>query len=43
MAVVLRCGAMSSLVSEQGAFDALCPSDRLMQFYFVDVEYILGI
>jgi hypothetical protein len=29
MAVVLRYGAMSSLVSEQGAFDALCPSDRL--------------
>ena len=29
MAVVLRCGAMSSMVSEQGAFDALCPSDRL--------------
>ena len=29
MAVVLRYGAMSSLVSEQGAFDALCPFYRL--------------
>ena len=29
VAAVLRCGAMSSLVSEQGAFDALCPSYRL--------------
>jgi hypothetical protein len=29
MAVVLRYEAMSSVVSEQGAFDALRPSDRL--------------
>ena len=29
MAVVLRYGAMSSLGEFLGAFDALCPSDRL--------------
>jgi hypothetical protein len=29
MAAVLRYEAMSSVVSEQGAFDALRPSDRL--------------